>query len=41
MNRLKQLEIKLQELKEKKKALILPINKKIASVTQMIYRERK
>ena len=41
MARLKQLREKLEKLKQKKRKMIIPINKKIHSVTQMIYTEEK
>ena len=40
-DRLQKLETKLNKLKLQKRELIKPINKQIASVTQMIYREEK
>ena len=41
MTRLKTLQETLEELKQEKRELIKPINKRIASVTQMIYKELK
>ena len=40
MTRLQELEEKLSKIKKAKKEAVIPFNKKIASITQMIYYEQ-